>query len=62
MTERMVNSRTAQKRVVQLEKEDICGFIFKSDSPSCGIKKVKVFNEKNIFLKGAREVFAGIFH
>jgi len=36
----------AQKRVIQLEKENLHGFIFKSGSPSCGIKKVKVYNEK----------------
>ena len=58
MTKRMVN--WAQKRVIQLEKEDIRGFIFKSDSPSCGIKKVKVYNEKNMSVEAGVGIFAEI--
>jgi len=59
MTERMVN--WAQKRVIQLEKEDICGFIFKSDSPSSGMERVKVYNEKSMPVKAGVGMFAGIF-
>jgi uncharacterized protein YbbK (DUF523 family) len=59
MTERIVN--WAQKRVIQLEKEDIRGFVFKSDSPSCGIKKVNVYNEKNISVEAGAGIFAEIF-
>jgi hypothetical protein len=51
----------AQKRVIQLEKENLQGFIFKSGSPSCGIKKVKVYNEKNMPVKAGVGIFAGIF-
>ena len=51
----------AQKRVIQLEKENLHGFIFKSGSPSCGIKKVKVYNEKNMPVKAGVGIFAGIF-
>jgi len=36
----------AQKRVQELEKEDLCGFIFKSRSPSSGMERVKVYTEK----------------
>jgi len=32
----------AKKRVRELEKEDMSGFIFKSDSPSSGMIRVKV--------------------
>jgi len=59
VTKRMVN--WAQKRVIQLEKEDIRGFIFKSDSPSCGIKKVKIYNEKNMPVDAGVGIFAQIF-
>lgn len=59
MTKCIVN--WAQKRVIQLEKEDIRGFIFKSDSPSCGIKKVNIYNEKNISVEGGAGIFAQIF-
>ena len=49
MTERMVN--WAKKRVVELEKEGLCGFIFKSDSPSSGMERVKVYDEKGMPVK-----------
>ena len=42
-TERMVN--WASKRVRELEKENLCGFIFKSNSPSSGMERVKVYND-----------------
>ncbi len=59
MTQRMV--KWARKRVVQLEKEALCGFIFKSESPSCGIKRVKVYNEKGTPVKKGVGIFAKIF-
>ena len=34
----------ARRRVVELEREDLCGFIFKSRSPSSGMERVKVYN------------------
>jgi uncharacterized protein YbgA (DUF1722 family)/uncharacterized protein YbbK (DUF523 family) len=40
-TERMLN--WAQTRLVELKKEDLCGFVFKSDSPSSGMERVKVY-------------------
>jgi uncharacterized protein YbgA (DUF1722 family) len=51
----------AQKRVAQLKKEDICGFIFKSDSPSSGMERVKIYNEPSMPVKAGRGIFAGIF-
>ena len=36
----------AQKRVKELEKENLYGFIFKSKSPSSGMERVKVYTEK----------------
>ena len=45
-TERM--AAWAEKRVRELEKENLCGFIFKSDSPSSGLKRVKVYNAKGM--------------
>jgi uncharacterized protein YbbK (DUF523 family) len=59
MTKLMLN--WARKRLAQLKKEDICGFIFKSDSPSCGIKRVKVYNEKCMPLDAGIGIFAKIF-
>jgi uncharacterized protein YbgA (DUF1722 family)/uncharacterized protein YbbK (DUF523 family) len=59
MTDRMV--RWANKRVVALEIEDLCGFIFKSNSPSSGMERVKVCNEKGMSVKNGVGIFARIF-
>ena len=59
-TERML--RWAGKRVLELEKEDLCGFIFKSDSPSSGMERVKVYTEKGAMpVKQGIGLFAGSF-
>lgn len=51
ITERM--KKWSIKRVKELKKENLCGFIFKSKSPSCGLKRVKVYSDKGIpFHKG----------
>ena len=59
MTDRMF--QWARKRVIDLEKEDLCGFIFKSDSPSSGMERVKVYNEKGMPVKRGVGMFARIF-
>ena len=51
----------AQKRVKELETEDLCGFIFKSDSPSSGMVRVKVYNEKGMPHKVGIGIFARAF-
>ncbi len=51
----------ARKRVMELEKEDLCGFIFKSRSPSSGMERVKVYNEKGIPVKKGVGMFARAF-
>jgi len=59
MTARVVS--WAKKRVGELEKEGLCGFIFKSDSPSSGMERVRVYNEKGMPVKKGVGMFAGIF-
>lgn len=51
----------ALKRVVELEKEDLCGFIFKSRSPSSGMERVKVYNEQGIPSPQGAGMFAAAF-
>jgi uncharacterized protein YbbK (DUF523 family) len=51
----------AYKRVEQLETENLGGFIFKSDSPSCGMKRVKVYNDDGMPVKVGAGIFARIF-
>jgi uncharacterized protein YbgA (DUF1722 family)/uncharacterized protein YbbK (DUF523 family) len=58
-TDRMLS--WAKKRVRELEKEDLCGFIFKSDSPSSGMIRVKVYNEKGMPHKVGVGLFARTF-
>ena len=56
-----IMKKWAKKRVEELEKESLCGFIFKKDSPSSGMERVKVYNEKGIPQRRGTGIFAGIF-
>jgi uncharacterized protein YbgA (DUF1722 family)/uncharacterized protein YbbK (DUF523 family) len=58
-TERML--AWARKRVVELEQEDLCGFIFKSDSPSSGMERVKIYSAKGVAAKTGVGLFAREF-
>ena len=58
-TDRMLT--WTQKRVRELEEEELCGFIFKSDSPSSGMIRVKVYNEKGMPHKVGIGMFARAF-
>jgi uncharacterized protein YbgA (DUF1722 family)/uncharacterized protein YbbK (DUF523 family) len=51
----------ARKRIAELEMETLCGFIFKSDSPSSGMERVKVYDDKGVPRKIGVGVFARIF-
>ncbi len=35
------------KRLAELEQEDLCGYIFKSRSPSSGLERIKVYREQD---------------
>jgi uncharacterized protein YbgA (DUF1722 family) len=35
--------RWSERRVAQLEKLDLCGYVLKKDSPSCGMERVRVY-------------------
>jgi uncharacterized protein YbgA (DUF1722 family)/uncharacterized protein YbbK (DUF523 family) len=59
MTDRMV--QWAKKRVAELDKEDLCGFIFKTNSPSSGMERIRVYNEKGMPVKKGVGMFARIF-
>ena len=59
LTERMI--QWARKRVAGLEKEGLCGFIFKSDSPSSGMERVRIYNEKGMPVKKGVGIFTRIF-
>lgn len=58
MTDQMTG--WSRRRVGELEKEGLMGFIFKSNSPSSGMERVKVYTGKNAVKKGVG-LFARIF-
>ncbi len=58
-TKRM--TRWAKDRVAALEKENLHGYIFKKDSPSSGLMRVKVYNDKNMPEKKGVGIFARVF-
>jgi uncharacterized protein YbgA (DUF1722 family)/uncharacterized protein YbbK (DUF523 family) len=51
----------ARKRVEELTSENLCGFIFKSDSPSSGMERVKVYSEKGMVCGRSPGLFAREF-
>lgn len=58
-TDRMLT--WARGRVADLQKENLCGFIFKKDSPSSGMERVKVYNEKGMAERTGVGLFARTF-
>jgi len=51
----------AKKRLDEIEKEALCGFIFKSKSPSSGLFRVRVYNEKGMPAQNGTGIWAGMF-
>ena len=51
----------ARKRVEELEKENLCGFVFKKNSPSSGLFRVPVKNFKGMPQKKGQGIFARVF-
>ena len=58
-TERMV--RWAKRKVIELEGENLCGFILKSGSPSSGMEKVRVYDPNGVPAKNGVGIFARVF-
>jgi len=51
----------AKRKILELEKEDLCGFIFKSGSPSSGMERVKVYDRNGVPAKRGVGIFARAF-
>ncbi len=51
----------ARQRVRELADEDLCGFIFKSKSPSSGMERVKVYGKGGMPVKKGVGLFAAAF-
>src|SRR2546427_7327391 len=54
-------NRFAQQRVRELEALNLSGFVFKSASPSCGIKGVSLFNTQGVEAHNGVGLFASAF-
>ena len=59
LTDRML--AWARDRVNALEAENLCGFIFKKDSPSSGMERVKVYDDGGMPQKKGVGMFARAF-
>ena len=51
----------AKSRLDQLDKEGLCGYIFKSKSPSSGMERIKIYNEKGVAQRSGAGLFARAF-
>jgi len=51
LTERML--AFCRAKVVELEREELCGFVFKKDSPSSGLFRVKIYNGGGVARSGS---------
>jgi uncharacterized protein YbgA (DUF1722 family)/uncharacterized protein YbbK (DUF523 family) len=47
-----------QRRVAELESENLCGYVLKKDSPSCGLARVKIYGAHDLPEKCGRGIFA----
>jgi uncharacterized protein YbgA (DUF1722 family)/uncharacterized protein YbbK (DUF523 family) len=54
-------ARFSDERVRELEALDLSGFVFKKDSPSCGVERVRVFNRQGAPSRSGVGLFARAF-
>jgi uncharacterized protein YbgA (DUF1722 family)/uncharacterized protein YbbK (DUF523 family) len=48
----------ARRRVAELTKQDLCGYVLKKDSPSCGMERVRVYRTGAPPVRDGRGLFA----
>jgi len=53
--------RFSHRRVRELEALDLCGYVFKKDSPSCGMERVRLYNPHGMPSKQGIGLFARAF-
>ena len=56
LTARM--ERLSRSRVLALAREDLSGYVFKKDSPNCGLERVKVYGRQGTSARTGRGLFA----
>ncbi|WP_447970899.1 YbgA family protein [Nitrospira sp. M1] len=58
----MLMQRFSQKKIRELSSLHLDGFIFKKNSPSCGIQRVRLYNQNGIPHSNGVGLFAQAFH
>jgi uncharacterized protein YbgA (DUF1722 family)/uncharacterized protein YbbK (DUF523 family) len=53
--------RLNERRAEELKQLDLSGFVFKKDSPTCGVERVRVYNEHGMPSRNAVGIFARAF-
>lgn len=53
--------RMSAHRIKELEELDLSGYVFKKDSPSCGIERVRIYNEHGMPGRNGIGLFARAF-
>ena len=48
----------SEGRVEELASEELCGYVLKKDSPSCGMARVKIYGTAGMAVKSGRGIFA----
>ena len=56
LTDRM--AAYTRRRVALLEREHLCGYVLKKNSPSCGLERVKIYGAARLPEKSGRGLFA----
>ena len=52
--------RCARRRVSALRRLDLCGYVLKRGSPSCGMERVKVYSDKGRPRQDGRGLYAAV--
>lgn len=50
--------RYCRQKAKQLGEENLCGYIFKKDSPTCGVQRVRLYDHNGVPSKNGRGLFA----
>ena len=53
--------RTTADRITQLNGMDLSGYVFKKDSPTCGVERVRIYNERGMPARKGIGIFAHAF-
>ncbi|MDF0664627.1 MAG: DUF523 and DUF1722 domain-containing protein [Nitrospira sp.] len=51
----------AKDRVAELKKLELSGYVFKQNSPSCGVQRVHIYDQQGMFRQNGIGIFAKVF-